>query len=401
MKLKRLTCEFVINEFANINYIPTLTEYKNAKTYFEVKCDKGHFYQTNMDLFKRGVRCKQCSIEHVTISVTKTQEQFEKEIKIWGNNEYGVIGKYINAFVAVDVKHKVCGTTFPFIPCTMKEKKYCPKCTLKINFEKKLKNKFNGEFELMSEYEDAQISVLFKHIPCGHEFMREPKVLMNKTSSCPRCGGKISGRTTESMKIEISELTNNEYEFRDVFTGTDAKVKMYHKVCGKAWNVNLSSFLHNEARCPKCGTKSKGENKIGDYLDSIEGLEIELQYKFSDCRSKNLLPFDFTIFKDEQLKLIIEYDGKHHFKIIEYFGGENGYKGTKKRDGIKTNYCKAKGIPLLRIPYWEYNNCEYIIENVLGHLGIIYKVKIDSNVVDKYLTNGVDWSMEKYNAMFK
>ena len=42
--------------------------------------------------------------------------------------------------------------------------------------------------------------------------------------------------------------------------------------------------------------------------------------------------------------------------------------GEEKRDGIKNNYCKNNNIPLLRIPYWEFNNIEKILENTLASI---------------------------------
>ena len=40
----------------------------------------------------------------------------------------------------------------------------------------------------------------------------------------------------------------------------------------------------------------------------------------------------------------------------------------QKRDEIKTKYCIDKNIPLIRIPYWEYDNIENILARELGIL---------------------------------
>lgn len=34
-------------------------------------------------------------------------------------------------------------------------------------------------------------------------------------------------------------------------------------------------------------------------------------------------------------------------------------------DAIKTNYCKQNGIKLIRIPYWNLNNIESILDKEL------------------------------------
>ena len=37
----------------------------------------------------------------------------------------------------------------------------------------------------------------------------------------------------------------------------------------------------------------------------------------------------------------------------------------QKKDGIKRTFCKKKNIPLLEIPYWDYDNIETILEDFL------------------------------------
>lgn len=75
------------------------------------------------------------------------------------------------------------------------------------------------------------------------------------------------------------------------------------------------------------------------------------QYAFDDCRYIYVLHFDFAIFDGEKLLGLIEYDGKQHFEPVVFFGGEDGFNKTKKRDQIKNTYCQTHNIPLLRLPY--------------------------------------------------
>ena len=63
--------------------------------------------------------------------------------------------------------------------------------------------------------------------------------------------------------------------------------------------------------------------------------------------------------------MAIEYDGQQHYKPIEKFGVEKAFEKTKFRDVIKNNYCKDNNINLLRIPYWDYNNIEKILNDYL------------------------------------
>ena len=83
------------------------------------------------------------------------------------------------------------------------------------------------------------------------------------------------------------------------------------------------------------------------------------QYTFNDCKYVYVLRFDFALFKDNEFIGLIEYDGRQHFEPIDVFGGQEGFAKTKKRDEIKNIYCKTHNIPLLRIPYWEFQNDNY------------------------------------------
>ena len=81
------------------------------------------------------------------------------------------------------------------------------------------------------------------------------------------------------------------------------------------------------------------------------------EYTYNDCKNKYVLRFDFAILnKDKSVKSLIEYDGEQHFKPVDYFGGEDGYKQTVYRDEIKNQYCKNNNIPLLRLPYYLSND---------------------------------------------
>ena len=47
---------------------------------------------------------------------------------------------------------------------------------------------------------------------------------------------------------------------------------------------------------------------------------------------------------------------------------EQTFQETQKRDKIKNRYCEQNQINLLRIPYWEKENIETIINNHLQRL---------------------------------
>jgi len=124
--------------------------------------------------------------------------------------------------------------------------------------------------------------------------------------------------------------------------------------------------------CPHCKS-SKGENIIKKYL--IENkIEFEEQKRFNECKNKYPLPFDFYL---STYNLLIEFDGEQHFKPYSFSSDkseqtkQNNLEGIKLRDKIKTNYCLANNIKLLRISYLDKNKIEEILFNYFGDISSI------------------------------
>jgi hypothetical protein len=114
------------------------------------------------------------------------------------------------------------------------------------------------------------------------------------------------------------------------------------------------------------------EKFISSYLINRR-INFSMQYKFTDCRNILPLPFDFAIFEDKEktrLKMLIEYDGEQHYRPVN-FGGISDeralikFNQTQINDEIKNNYCKVNNIKLLRIPYWDSDKIEEILDEIL------------------------------------
>lgn len=102
-----------------------------------------------------------------------------------------------------------------------------------------------------------------------------------------------------------------------------------------------------------CGcTKSFGEEKIIKILTE-NNIKFETEKSFKNCIYKDTnfkAKFDFYV----NNQYLIEYDGKQHFGIGGWNDEEN-FKIIKNHDQYKNNWCKENNIPLIRIPYTQYN----------------------------------------------
>lgn len=225
-----------------------------------------------------------------------------------------------------------------------------------------VKNKSAENIEILGEYINNRTKIKCKCKIDGYGWEARPNDLLSGRG-CPKCGGNAK-KTTEEFKQEIKEINDN-IEILGKYTNDRTKIKVRCKIDGYEWEAIPNNLLGGQG-CPKCN-ESKGEKRIAKYLDS-RNIEYKREHKFDDCRSKKKLPFDFYI---PSLNIAVEYDGEYHYMIITrgkndtYEKAFNRFVEGKIRDTIKTIYCKENNIKLIRIPYWDFDRIEEILEKEL------------------------------------
>lgn len=150
----------------------------------------------------------------------------------------------------------------------------------------------------------------------------------------------------------------------------------YHQViyqclcdCGSQTIVaanNLRKGITNSCGC----IKSKGEMLIGQYLTKNK-IQFYPEYSHDQIvLSSGRRPrFDFALFKNDKLCGFIEYHGRQHYNYTnEGWNTEENYKDTQRRDNEKSQACRQLNIPLYIIPYWEIDNIDYILNNIIKEL---------------------------------
>lgn len=317
----------------------------------------------------------------------KTQEEFENEVITITNNEYIVLGSYINNHTKIKFKHLKCGTVFETTPKDfISGKSRCPKQG-KINiktsllkkpkdFEKDFYKIAHEEYSLLSEYVNSRTKIKVRHNICGYEYWVNPNNFLSKGVKCPKCA-KNQKKTTEEFKKEVYELEDGEYKVIGDYQGKNKKILFFHNECGNYFEMTPDKFIQGH-RCTKCA-ESKGEAKVRKILTKNK-FDFATQYRFNDCRGEKYpLPFDFAIFNNNKLYCLIEFDGEQHFKPVNFNGIDSEranklYYKTVKRDEIKNDYCKEKQIKLIRIPYWEKD-----IEKIISNMGIPSQADCESS----------------------
>ena len=134
--------------------------------------------------------------------------------------------------------------------------------------------------------------------------------------------------------------------------------------CGNYHYATAELLLAGKVQSCGC-LRSKGNQKIKQILQTHNFLFIpEYPVKIN----KTTYYFDFVILENNKILCFIEYDGVLHFEQDYYHGwnNEDNWIKTKTNDEIKNKYCKENTIPLIRIPYTDYDKLDikYIEERI-------------------------------------
>ena len=182
---------------------------------------------------------------------------------------------------------------------------------------------------------------------------------------CKDCGYESVSKKLmlDVDKIEqvIESKNNNKWSNKSEYTGCFSHNLRIRCGCGKEFTTTFANYYrHNVDRCPVCTKfESSGEKAVREFLQENK-IHFEFQKQFEECRDKKVLPFDFYL---PRFNTCIEFDGKQHYENV--FGTES-FEKTKKHDNIKNEYCEAKNIKLIRIPYWESGRIGSILKEELS-----------------------------------
>lgn len=212
----------------------------------------------------------------------------------------------------------------------------------------------SNNYKLNSIFIKNQKTCINITCPNGHTYNTSFEQFLNSGKRCRKCSG--------SNKYTIQDVKKYAKQYcYEILTNTykDNKTHLSFKCPNN--HLFLMRFDHFRAgtRCPYC-RESKGEKSIMKYLEE-NNINYIRQYRYENCKDDKPLPFDFYL---PYYNTCIEYDGELHYKSIDFYGGQIELEKQKKRDNIKTQYCKDNNIKLIRIPYWEFKNIEIILNEI-------------------------------------
>ncbi len=366
--------EFVIEVFGICgDEYKVLSHYIDAKEKLEIEHTFCHRkYDVSPNNFLRGRRCPYCSSNK-----KKTHDEFVEEVYCVFSNEYTVIGKYINNNTKIKVKHNICNREYEVLPTQIIKGVRCSLCEgnkkkTKEEFAIEVYNLVGDEYRVISGYSNSFTKITMIHEICSNEWETTPNGFLHCGVRCAYCYKKNRFKTHEEFVEQVNYLSDGEFTVVGQYKGSHLSVSIRHEVCNKQFEITANTFLTNLS-CSSCNL-SRGEQRVDNFLRK-ESVKYYQEYRFEDCRNLRSLPFDFVVLDNLDNMLIIEYDGEQHFQLVSKFD-ENAFERTQQNDKIKNDYCEINNIPLLRIPYWEFNNIEYILNEFLTKHNILLKEAI-------------------------
>ena len=336
-------------------------EKRGRYRYFRMKCDLcGE--ETNK-ILRDLIRCKKCALKNIT----SNNEDFILKANIvhLEKFDYSLV-EYINSETKVKIKCNNCNNIFEQRPNSHLSGYGCTNCALKnrasnnIDFIRKANIVHHGKFDYsLVEYTNTYTKVKIICNTCNKIFEQIPNSHLSGYG-CPYCGLGNRLSNTDDFKLKCKNVHGDKYNYEFVdYLHSLTEVKILCNKCNQIFEQKPSTHLSGSG-CPKCN-ESKGEIKVAQHIKE-KNIKFTPQKTFQTLRNIKLLKCDFYL---EDLNLLIEYDGKYHYKPVRGSTPENKQKNLEdcqRRDKIKDEWAKANNIPLLRIPYWDYDRIEELID---------------------------------------
>ncbi|MCJ7965661.1 hypothetical protein MT487_01065 [Lachnospiraceae bacterium NSJ-171] len=345
-------------------------KYIDNKRYIIYKCKK-HINKGEQKTIVTNMRRSKGNCPYC-LNRYRTHDDFINEMNNINPN-IEILSKFINTDSKIKCECRVCGHVWENDANNLLQGQGCKKCSSKKNglkcrhsqewFCTEMKNK-QPNIEVLSEYVGIK-----EHIKCRCKideniWFTTPDSLLNNKTGCPICANRKNGercRKTNDEFLRQLKIINPNILPMEEYNTNHEKMLCKCLVHNYQWYVSPNKILRRRTGCPKCASYHN-ENVIANILDKW-GFEYTMQKRFSDCKDINTLPFDFYLNK---YNTAIEYDGEQHYYPIfktKYPLDENisRLEYVQKHDEIKNQYCKDNNIFLIRIPYWDNDDIEYIL----------------------------------------
>ena len=333
-------------------------EYLNARTKVKLSCKYHGQFKQSPHGHLRGAGCNKCAyIDNGKKKKLSTSEFILKATGVHGNSYDYSKTVYHECNMKICIICKKHGR-FSQAPSAHLFGQGCPDCakTKKRTTESFIEQAIvvHGEKYNYSRVEYHGANEKVEIICKKHGLFSQLASSHTQGFGCLQCSGLQRG-TTENFLEKTKRVHGDKYIYSGVsYVNQKTKVDIQCRKHGLF--LQYPDDHISGSGCPSC-SESSGEARIDKFLKKLNLLYVR-QKRFSNCRNKRPLAFDFYI---PSVNLLIEYDGEQHFRAVDGWGGEKTFKGIQTRDKIKTKYAFQHGFKLVRIKYCEYDKVEEVL----------------------------------------
>lgn len=399
-----------------------LSKYKNNRTKILVRHYCGHSWEIAPSKLLQGKGCPVCGEKKRIASRTKTHEEFIKEIYDKYNDEYKILGKYINAKTKIKVRHNKCGYEWKVAPYNLlnnghgcpicgKEKRIKSRTKTTEEFVKEVKEKYGDEYKVLGSYINSSTKILIKHNceKCNfHEWEITPDNLL-RGNGCPKCKNIDLSISNEEFGKMFKEKYGDEFTLLDEYKGSRDKMRIRHncKYCGDHIRIMRADSILKRLYCKVCDGDEDNKKTINmkfkdkniELIEEVKTKNDKHKLKCLVCGQiwesnlQNILRKDngCPVCANKKVVKGINDIATTHPHLVKYFvNKEDAYKYSygngKKRVPIKCLDCgdiKHLSMNDLTGRYLEGFHCskcsdgtsypEKLLINVLEQIGVYFK----------------------------
>lgn len=349
-------------------YDYSIVDYKNSTTKIMIVCPKHGIFEQQPQDHLAGYGCPICGGSH-----RFTTDEFIGRAKdIHGEKyDYSLV-EYVNGQTKVKI---ICPEHGEFMqsPHLHTLGSGCPKCKgrYKPTTEEfvEMAKRIHGD-----KYDYSYVNYISGNrkvriiCPEHGEFMQTPRDHVYHKRGCIKCSQPLRDLTTDRFVQLAKTIHGKKYDYslaviKDSLTPVDIICPL-HGVFSQTPSVHI----WNKSGCPLC-LSSHLEGDLRQLFLSLD-INFEEQKEFEWLSHKRRLKLDFYL---PEYNVAIECQGYQHFKAVSVFGGEDGYKITKRRDDLKRKLCELNGVKLLyysnlgiEYPYDVYEDKQELLDAIMS-----------------------------------
>jgi hypothetical protein len=331
------------------------TVYVRASGMIIVNCPKHGDFKQSANNHLHGYGCNGCKVDTLRDKFAATKAEFVTKARSVHGRKFSYLGDYVNSGTPMLIACKEHGRFYQ-APVSHLKGTGCPKCGIEAikayhssnheEFLKKAHHVHGDKFDYPQRYERATKLIRIT-CPVHGAFTQTPNNHLNG-HGCKNCQSQRASErnrlTHEEFVKKALKIHGRKFEYPEKYK---ASVEPLLILCPAHGRFRQAPNKHlNGQGCPRC-MESFGERVVSRILER-RCVRFITQHKFADCIDKRPLRFDFWLPKQNTL---IEYDGPQHFEARGYYGGQEHFAATQRRDRIKTAYARKKKIRLIRVKY--------------------------------------------------